>query len=169
VTETFDELAAFDSAFTPSPGRRPGIDSLPDGDHDFEVLSAEMGRTETSNELILRVGLKTAGRVVEYAYFFRTQQSVDILGSDLCTLGFDADQWKAPHRPFSKELPLAVPRMPGIRFRGKKVTRENKKDPAKPFHNLYVNQRLDGAAPGAPPAAYTPGPAADPFADDIPF
>lgn len=173
----FDELSQFDRDFKPEVRNRPGLEAIPDGDHDFEISSATLERTEKTSELILRVGLKVlgTGAVVENAYFFRTQQNVDILGSDLCTLGIDADAWHPPARPFSQELPLAVPKLPGRRFRGKKVTKPNAKDPAKPHHNLYVNQLL-GNTPT--PAAYSPptgeaqrpvthGPAAT--AEDIPF
>ena len=160
----YDELAAFDNDFNPSVGgQRPGIETLPDGDYDFEVTSAELTRTEKSNELILRVGLRVGGKVVEHAYFFRTQTGVDILGGDLCTLGFDSDQWKPPHRPFSRELVAAVPRMVGLRFRGRKVTKPDKKEPTKSHANLYVNQLL-GAA-GSAPGEYTPLNQSDP----IPF
>lgn len=164
----YEELEAFDKDFAPSGARRPGLDSIADGDHDFEVLSAELVRTEKSNELILRLDLRVdGGGAIQHAYFFRNQTAVDILGSDLCTLGFDADQWKPPARPFSKELQLAVPRLAGIRFRGKKVTKPNTKDPSKPHANLYVNQRLDASAP---PTAYHPeAPAANPVPSDDPI
>lgn len=171
--ETYDELAAFDQDFKPQAGRRPGLDVLPDGSHDFQITSAEMARTEKSNDLIMRLGLRVAasGLAVEHVYFFRTQQNVDILGSDLCTLGIDADQWRSPARPFSRELPAALPRLVGIRFRGKKESKPKKDDPTKFHHNLYVNQRIEG---GAAPAAYSPdaasGPAYPaPTSSDIPF
>lgn len=174
--EDFPELGVYESNFNPSAGggRRPGLDTLPDGDYDFEIASAELTRTEKTNEAIFRMELRVlGGGVVEHAYFFRTQMSVDILGGDLCTLGFDADQWKPPHRPLVRELLAAAPRLAGIRFRGKKVTNPDKKDASKKYANLYVNQRLSA---DAPPPAYNPHPTyADPFAattggnDDIPF
>ena len=166
----YDELSQFDQTFTPQSGIRPGIDSLPDGDYDCEIITADIGRTEKTNELILRLGLRTnVGAVVEYAYFFRTQQSVDILGGDLVTLGFDADQWKPPARPFSTELPRVVPMLVGLRFRARKKTAQNQKDPSKPFHNLYVNQRLNTSAA---PSGYVPTSAptqASADSDPIPF
>ena len=180
--EDFPELGVYESNFNPSAGggRRPGLETLPDGDHDFEILSAELTRTEKTNEAIFRMELRTGGSVVEHAYFFRTQMSVDILGGDLCALGFDADQWKPPHRPLVRELLTAAPKLRGIRFRGKKVTKPKEGDPNKKYVNLYVNQRLSA---DAPPPSYTPAPsgfdpfngaASDPFAaansnDDIPF
>lgn len=169
----YDELAQFDREFKPEVRNRPGLESVPDGDHDFEITSAVLEKTEKTTELILRVGLKVieTGAVVENAYFFRTQQSVDILGSDLCTLGIDADAWRPPARPFSRELPLAVPKLPGRRFRGKKVTKPNAAKPEKPFHNLYVNQLIGNtpAPAGYSPPAAEPRPAVGAAAEDIPF
>lgn len=173
----FDELKQFDNDFKPEVRNLPGIDSLQNGDYDFEIVSAVLEKTEKTKEIILRVGLKVLGpgTLVENAYFFRNQQAVDILGSDLCTLGFDALDWKPPHRPFSHELGLAVPKLPGRRFRGKKVTKDNAKDPAKPYHNLYVNSLL-GNTPAptgySPPASTSPTPAPATYGandPDIPF
>lgn len=168
----FDELKQFDQDFKPEPRNLPGLESLPNGDYDFEVVSAVLERTEKTKDLILRVGLKVlnTGGLIENTYFFRNQQAVDILGSDLCTLGFDTLNWKPPARPFSQELVQAVPKLPGRKFRGKKVTKENAKDPAKPFHNLYVNSLLSSApAPAeySPPATATAGYGAGD--SDIPF
>lgn len=170
MNEQFPELAAFERDFNPSSGgRRPGLDTLADGDYDFEILSAELTRTEKTNEAIFKMELRVhGGGVIEHAYFFRTQVAVDILGGDLCTLGFDADQWKPPARPLARELANTAPRLRGIRFRGKKVTTPKKDDPNKKYANLYVNQRLDGATS---PPAYSPTPAPASYAndDDIPF
>jgi len=168
----FDELKQFDADFKPEPRNLPGLGSLPDGDYDFEVVSAVLERTEKTKDLILRLGLKVIGTggLIENAYFFRNQQAVDILGSDLCTLGFDTLDWKPPARPFSQELVQAVPKLPGRKFRGKKVTKPNDRDPAKPFHNLYVNSLLSSApGPGgySPPAPATAGYGAGDA--DIPF
>jgi hypothetical protein len=159
VSTEYPELEAFDQDFAPTPGRRPGLESIADGDHDFEITAAELTRTEKS----LRVD---GSSVVEHAYFFRNQTAVDILGSDLCTLGFDADQWKPPARPFSRELPDAIARLVGVRFRGKKKTSSNPKDPSKPYTNLYVNQRLDASAP---PTTYQPDAVQSPAASDDPI
>lgn len=167
----FDELKQFDQEFKPEARNLPNLSALADGDYDFEIVSAVLERTEKTKEVILRVGLKVNGTLIENAYFFRNQQAVDILGSDLCTLGFDTLEWKPPARPFSHELGLAVPKLPGRKFRGKKVTKANDRDPAKPHHNLYVNSLL-GSTPA--PAGYSPpvAPAASSYgagSSDIPF
>ena len=169
----FPELQQFDAEFKPGTIKRPGLDSLADGDHDFEILGCELARTEKTNEAILRMLLQVrGGSTIEKVYFFRNQQAVDMLATDLCTLGIDADKWQAPARPFSAELAKALPRLVGVRFRGKKVTLENPKDISKPYHNLYINQRLgEGSTPLPPPpvAATPPNGSSVPSSDPIPW
>jgi hypothetical protein len=156
-----EELSRYDQDYVPQAGRRPGLDSLADGDYDFMIQGADLSRTEQKREPILRLELKTllAGNVIEHVYFFRTQDNVDRLGADLCTLGFDADQWTSQNgRRFSAELPAAVARLTGVRFRGHKTTVV--KD-GKTYHNLYVNARLAGTPmPGSsgPPRPSRPAP-----------
>jgi hypothetical protein len=174
--DIIDELSRYDQDYVPQAGRRPGLDSLADGDYDFAIQGADLARTEKTRQPILRLELKVVpgGQILEHVYFFSEQRNVDRLGADLCTLGFDADQWTAQNgRRFSAELPAAVARLTGIRFRGHKVTVT--KD-GKTHHNLYVNARLAGTPmPGAagPPRAPRPVPqpaAAAPNRDqDIPF
>lgn len=149
TVETYDELATFDQGYAPQSGRRPGLDTLPDGDYDFSIQDAELTRTQKDKELLLKLALRVEsslaemGKVVEKPYFFRTQTSVDILGSDLCTLGFDADRWKPEFgRKFSAELPLVVPKLKGMRFRGKKTSKVEAG--GKTYHNLFVNTKLAG-------------------------
>lgn len=156
----YNELSQFSGAFTPAAAMRPGLDSLADGEYDFEITAAELTRTPKDNELIFRFSLRviSTGQTVEKVYFFRSQQNVDFLGADLCALGIDADQWKPPARPLEKELPAALPKLRGVRFRGKKVTAANSKDHAKPFHNLYINNRLAAGAMPAPALSPAPVP-----------
>ena len=152
TVDTFDELTAFDQEYAPQAGRRPGIDTLPNGEYDFLILEAELSRTQKDRELILKLFLRVEsslteqGKVVERAYFFRTQTSIDILGSDLCTLGFDADRWTPEFgRKFSQELPAAMAKLEGIKFRGKKTTKV--KPGGETYHNLFVNARLADDSP----------------------
>jgi hypothetical protein len=174
--DIIEELSRYDRDYVPQAGRRPGIDTLADGDYDFLIQGAILDRTEKNREPILKLELKAApgGNVIEHAYFFRTQDNIDRLGADLCTLGFDADQWTAQNgRRFSAELPAAVARLTGLRFRGHKTTVQ--KD-GKTFHNLYVNARLAGTPmPGASGPSRPSRPAPQPVAaapnrdQDIPF
>lgn len=173
-----EELAQFDRDYNPSGGRRPGLDMLADGNYDFEIVSASLDRTERTNDLIFRLGLKVlaTGQACESVYFFASQQNVDILGSDLTSLGLDADQWKPPTRPFSREIVAACPKLVGIHFRAKKVTKPGRD--GKTFHNLQSISRLAGNAASSvsPPPPYTPNMFNEPAAtgaavtpDDIPF
>jgi hypothetical protein len=161
--DIIEELSRYDRDYAPQAGRRPGIDTLADGDYDFSIQGAILDRTEKNREPILKLELKAApgGNVIEHVYFFRTQDAIDRLGADLCTLGFDADQWTAQNgRRFSAELPAAVARLTGVRFRGHKTAVQ--KD-GKTFHNLYVNARLAGTPmPGTAPLPRTPRPAPQP-------
>lgn len=125
------------------------LDTLPDGDYDFEILDAAMDRSFRDQALMLRVLLKVLNGPcqdleVEHVYWFKSKRNVEFLGGALCTLGFDADRWTAVHRrKFSAELPRAVEKLPGIRFRG---TKKTNKDNGTSFHNLYINARLGNTA-----------------------
>lgn len=149
ATADCSELEAYDDGFTPQqPGQfKPGLDAVTDGDYDWTILTAHLERTPQKNQLILRLDLRVeqTGLVIERPYFFDEQKKIDALGGDLSVLGFDVGQWKAPTRPFSKELPKAVAKLPGIRFKGTKKISPNKQDPDKPWHNLYINARLSDA------------------------
>jgi hypothetical protein len=150
-TDNYADLEQFDQSYSPQAGRRPGLDVLPDGDYDFEILDAKLDTTPKQHVRIVRVGLRVTsagssqGQTLEHISFLNNQTAIDILGSTLCTLGFDADQWTvASGRPFSKELPKALPRMRGLRFRGTKKKNQDG------FHNLYYNARLAGMPMPAP-------------------
>jgi hypothetical protein len=165
----YAELESFDTDFKASQmaGRSSGIETLPDADYDFVITKAEMRRTPQTNDLILSVYVRVLGgpqdgKEVEKPYFFNRQKSVDILGGDLMTLGFDADKWTLAHgRKFSQELPRVVPKLAGIRFRGTKKASQG--DDNKTYHNLYINARL--AEAGVTPGAAT----VPPLDSDIPF
>lgn len=168
----YDDLASFDDAFTPqqSSNFRPGLDALAPGSYDFTILSAALDITQKSQDRILRVELRVeqTAQVIEHCYFFQRQESVDRLGGDLATLGFDVGLWKPPHRPFSKELPRALVQLPGRRFKGTKAVNPAKDNSGKLYHNLWINSRLpDGAVP--PTSSGQSPPATGQSADSIPF
>jgi hypothetical protein len=162
ATVSAPELEAYDDGFTPqqSSNFRPGLEAIADGSYDFTILTADLSRTPKTNDLILRWELRVeqTAQVVERSYFFRRQEDVDRLGGDLSVLGFDVGLWKAPARPFSKELPKAVVQLPGRRFKGTKKANPGKDDPSKIYQNLYVNARLPDAAAGSLPPPSTPAP-----------
>lgn len=167
----FDEIGRFNQGYQASATTRPKLDTLPKGGYDLEIVSTEVARTPKSGDVILRMhckiiaGLAGVGSVIEISYFFRTQENVNYLGADLCTLGFDADQWTGS-RPFNAELKKALPQLPGIRFRGQKDETVGKD--GKPYHNMYIKSKLPGASrPAASMPAGPPSP--PPSGSDIPF
>jgi hypothetical protein len=155
------DIDRWNDNYKPSFGFPAGMEVLPDGMYDFEIKTAAIERTN-DGEAVMRIGLQVSNPgpqqnvTCSNTYWFKTQDNVDILGGDLCTLGFDADKWTAANgRQFSKELASALPRMVGLRIRGQKLTRPNKNNPASPYHNLRINARLAAGQPSAP-AAYAP-------------
>ncbi len=178
------ELSRFDEEFEPDDARRPGVDCLDDGDYDFEIVAAALDRTTLKQELILKMNLKilkgkaaAVGNVVEHGYPLGTSKGCNRLGSDLATLGFDTDLWKAPERPFSVELLKAIPAIKGRCFKGHKQANPgtDREGQPKTFHNLYINGRIPSpTSNGAPVSA--PAPVVYPDASqqmeddsDIPF
>jgi hypothetical protein len=178
-----DAIGQWDREYKPSDGPKvkPGLDTLPDGDYDLEIAYADLGVTSKTNDTILRIGLKVltgpmAGVTVEKPIFFNSQVSVDILGAELVTLGFDADKWTAANgRRFSQELVRVVPLLRGICFRGHKKRNESN---GEVYHNLYVNAKLpprsgNNLATAQPLPSQTAGHALSPcgtyYQNSIPF
>lgn len=159
------DLERFDTEFAPSPGRCADLSILtPDADYDFEIMSAVFDRTK-DGDTVLRWTIRVSsagphrGQMCSHTYWFKSQDNVNILGTDLCTLGFDADAWKPPARPFSQEIAKVLPKLAGIRFRGR--VKKNDK-----YTNLYLNARLSESSP-PPPPSYNPQ--AQDHSGDIPF
>lgn len=181
-SSSFDDLDSFGAGYQPQAGFRPGADTLADGDYDCEIVDAALDFIK--GDRVLRLGLRTSiGRVVEYLYWLNRQEAVNRLGADLCVLGFDADRWgSANNRPLSVELPKAVAKLKGVRFRATKSSRQGSGlNAARTFHDLYINCRLDGrpmppltppanhAPPAAPARAAHPVATAPEVTDEIPF
>jgi hypothetical protein len=147
---------------------RCGIDVLQEGNHDFAVQGGEFRRAKDSAIFALVLRSETQNTICERTYWLNRKEEGERLAADLMVLGFDTDQWQAPARPFSKEFLKVVPQLPGIRFKGTKKTNPNKNDPAKVYHNLYVNARLPGtgAVGTSAPPSHPEMPANH---DDIPF
>lgn len=141
------------------------IETLPDGTYDFEITAAVLDRTKDGDR-ILRMDLRVlGGAVVEWACWLNKQTSVNALCADLVALGFDADKW-GPARPLSVELPRAVVRLKGLKFRATKSSRKDSRPGMgdKVYHDLRVACRLDGRPmpPLTPPVAGAPTPATPP-------
>jgi hypothetical protein len=170
----FSDLDTFSNDYKAAPAFMPGLATLADGDYDFEVVEATLDHIKADR--VMRMHLKVGGgRVVEHLYRLASQYGINQLGADLLALGFDSDKWGQPSRPLSVEIPKAVAKLKGVRFRGTKKRRTG--SDGKEYYDLFFSGRVAGAAMpnyASPPAAPTQrviapapvGPAAD---DDIPF
>jgi len=147
---------------------RCGLDVLQEGNHDFTVQGGEFRKAGANTIFALVLRSETQNTICERPYWLSRQEEGERLAADLMVLGFDTDHWKAPERPFSKEIWKVVPQLAGIRFKGTKKTNPNKNDPSKVYHNLYINARLPGtgAVGSAAPTSHPEMPANN---DDIPF
>lgn len=176
--DAFGDLDSFQGDYKPEAAFPLDVDSLSPGDYDFQVLSAELKKVEIVSvcELFLQV---LGGRKVRWTWWLNKQSSVNQACADLVVLGFDANLWGTPQRPLSKEIPAAVARLPGIKFRATKTQREKlhqvtKQKTGEFWHNLVINCRIDGRPmpPLTPPIPATPNavrPAVAPIDDGIPF
>src|SRR5262245_37798403 len=154
--DDFPELESFDDGFRIEPRKdtiRPGLDSLPDGYYEFLILDAARKRAQgKSQAALVAIGLRVVGgafdgRTVQWDRWLTSEEGVRILGTDLFQLGLDADKWnKAEGRPFSAELRQQLPRLVGVKFTGKKVTKDGQ------YANLWI-QGLSTPPRPAPAAA----------------
>lgn len=145
-------LADFDSGFsTDAPGgdRRPGVESLADGDYDFEIRAATLELL--GGKPVLRLSLQTVDRLIDHLFWIDSQVKANILGSFLVGLGIPADEWQR----FSKELPKVVGSLRGIKFVGTKKTSTGKGGD-KEFHNLYVKSLIAKGRKPAPSQQFGP-------------
>lgn len=157
--EDYSDLDNLGGTYAPQHAFKPGIDTLPDGSYDLEIESATLDRVNADR--VARVGLKIAGGTsVEWTVWLSRQEGVNGFCADLAVLGFDTDKWgPANNRLISVELPKAVSRLKGIRFRGSKTHREGKgTNLGKVYHELRVLCRLDSRP--MPPVGPTNGSAA---------
>lgn len=159
-------LAAFDTAdMRPEAGQRPGLDALPDGDYDLEIVEAVADRTAKTGQPIYRLALKVlggplAGTVIERGSVLSTQENINRLLGDFQSLGLDSDRWGSSHgRPLPDELAKAGPKLVGVRFRGKKTHSDatDRNGLPKVYHNLYIQSRLNGSSVPAAPRPRSPG------------
>lgn len=139
------ELAGFDEQYetaSAGTGYREGLDSLPDGSYDFTILECDLRRV--NGKAICELAIKTGcGRECNHTYWLNRQENIDRFGSDLAVLGFSTQKCdKAKGAKFSEVLAEAIPKIPGLRFRGKKFSKQGED---KIFHNLYINAALKPA------------------------
>jgi hypothetical protein len=155
LKDDYSDLASFDGDYKAENTFRPDLDTLPDGDYDFEILDADLTRAtgKQAGVRILTLVLRpNGGATVRHTYWLRDQEQMNRLGADLVVLGFDADKWgKAGGKSIAQALPEAVARLKSVRFRGRKATREGTGNHAgKKFHDLHVGARIGGSAMPAP-------------------
>lgn len=162
------DLKQFDKEAKPSEATYASAKDLPDGDYDFEIVSAAFKtakKKETKEEMtILEMDLLVLSPAAHHdkrvprSSFLTSQKAFDVLLADLKRLGFDSDQWTvANNRPASDELDKAIKLMPGLRFSSKKETNGT-------FHNINIRERLgtDGKPQTFDAKALNEAPA-DPF------
>ena len=134
MNENYD-FREFDKEFKPQQGIRPALDTLPDNAYDFEILDAELTRAQ-NGDAICNLGLKVnGGAVVQHTYWLTRQIGFDRLGYDCGVLGIEVAA------PLSRNIPAAVKRLPGLKFKGTKTSRPGKD---KTYHDLNITMRTGG-------------------------
>lgn len=142
------DLKHFDEGAAPTAGgtKKPASE-LPDANYDFEVKTAKIKVTAKQKTPILTMDLcvmspgPLEGAEVERPSFITSQESFNVVLSDLGRLGFDTPLWTlANGRPASDEIDKAVKLLPGLRFHGAKKTNGT-------YHNIYINERMDDGKP----------------------
>ncbi len=160
-TDNFDDLDWYDNpTLRPEKPFEGGLDTLPNGDYDFEFVTAELthakgGKQDRIMEAKLRVN---GGQVIKHAWWLASQENMNALLADLCLLGFPANTWgQNTGNPLKEALPAAIAQLPGKRFRASKTSSPKKKDgvPTGEFwHNLHIAGAVSGRpmpTPAAPP------------------
>jgi hypothetical protein len=176
-----EDIFRFDGDFHADAGIRPGVEAMPVGAYDLEVLDCDLTRAKTTAlDPILEIQVRVlagptpqqAGFAYSWTHWLVRQEDVNRLGGALCTLGFAAEV-NAP-TGFSRALPDILTRLPGLRFRARKTERRGD---SKVFHNLVVDGLISpaqGRHPRAEPArpaaqALPNGPAGGDMDNQIPF
>lgn len=174
----FAELDGYGTEYQPRhSGFAPGLEVLSDGFHDFEITAAVLDRAKDGS-LIAKLNLRepNAGEI-EWTHWLNKQTDVNAFCADLAVLGFDCDKWGPRfNRPLSQEIPKAVAKLPGLKFRGMKRTDRPTEGvyAGKVFHKMRVYTRIAGTpkpsttlatANSSAPA----GPVITPDSDDCPF
>ena len=168
----FPSLEQFDDVFCPPSGRKLDVDLVPNGQYEVEIGKAAIEETQKSGDTILKLPLifrsgNIAGDYTEKPYFFRTHEQAELCGADLRVMGFDVENWtKANGRPLSQELPKAVARMPGLKLKVAKSSRDGQN--GKVWHTLAIVERIGPPPADAPASANGAAPQAT-FNPDIPF
>lgn len=183
--DDFGDLDNYGGDYVPQAAFRPGLETLANGEYDFEFAEAKLDKIK--GDTVLRASLKVnGGRTVEYLWWLNKNEAVNRFGADMVTLGFDADRWGPAHgRPLSREIPAVAAKLRGVKFRGVKASRPRtdfltKQPTGEHWHDLHIGCRIDGRPmpPLNSPTRQTAAPAAgmnrlpagpDPDDEKIPF
>lgn len=143
--DDFSDFDNYGEQFKPKHAFRAGLDTLSNGDYDFEITDAALDRT-TNGTRICRLGLKTSqGRQVESTYWLNKQQEFNKFGADVALLGFPSEKWGQPGHPLSKVIPETVAKLQGLKFRATKSSRQDSRPGnTTMYHELHIACRLDG-------------------------
>lgn len=157
-----------------------GIETLPNGDHDCEVIAAEITHAANRDRVVNLHLVVQGGRKVQHTYWFNRQQGVNAFLADMAALGYPAQTWgSGPGKvPLSQAIPDCVARLRGVRFRAAKTSRHVDAKPAsmgraaeeaKTYHDLRISGRITGAPmPAIGPAPPPHQPAQQPVHPAIP-
>ncbi len=145
----YEEIGRFAAEYRPELPQMPSLSALSDGDYTFVVRQGGLTRTQNTGELLFKLVLQVVdGITVERPYFVSDQRQVNALGADLLALGFpDFDG----RMPIDKALEKNEAKFVGVVFKGRKASRENTQNPAKPWQDLYIIGRVKSGGPAAPP------------------
>lgn len=169
-----EELDAASDAVSSERAGYGNIQKLPDGDHTFQVTDGELKKTAKAVVFTLKfsAAVGDAQYLGEKTYWLKGNKGVDErqinnLKADLKLLGFDVDNWTVANgRPFTAQLGLIKPLLPGLGFKGRKKTNPNQNDPKKPYVNIYLNER---DADDGRPASFGAAEIEAASANDTPF
>lgn len=157
--DEYADLDNFGREAAPQRQFAAGLESIPDGDHQFKVERAIMDKINQNTVIRTELrALSAGGRCVEYIWWLNRQPSVNACLADFALLGFSAQNWgsKPGQVPLSQAIPQAVRELNGVTFRAVKATRTSRAEPPLPgqqpkeppvYRDLHIAGRLGTAAP----------------------
>jgi hypothetical protein len=121
-SQDFADLDGYGDQFCPEHQVKSSVKDLPIGTYDCEITHAVLERTRNENKPIVRIVLTVTGAgELEWSFILNKQFWVNELCAELVVLGFDAHKWGPKNnRPLSVEIPKALARCAGIRFRARR-------------------------------------------------
>jgi hypothetical protein len=151
----FDDLNWFNEKYEPGYAFKAGIDQLANGDYDIEIVSARLKFAGQSADRVVETEIRIAGGAIyQFTWWLNKPEAVNRYGADMGVLGFPAAKW-GKEIPLAQAIPDSVAKLPGIKFRAHKGSREDTRPEKKGtwYHDLHVNARLSGTPMPAPATA----------------